>query len=322
MYATTHPATRILAVLELLQSHGRLSSADLTARLEVDRRTVRRYVATLQDIGIPVEAERGRYGGYRLRPGFRLPPLMFTEDEALAVVLGLLAQRQLGLGGEATATQSALAKLGRVLPLALRARLGALGETLELAPLPARRPQPAGATLLTLSEAAHARRRVRLRYRSARGEDTERMLDPYGLVLHAGTWYAVGWDHLRDDLRVFRVDRVLEVAAREESFTRPVGFRALNHVMRSLATAPWRWDVEVLLDAPLAAVQERVPAWLATLEETPDGVVLYARAERLDGMARFLASLTCRFVVRRPAELGAELHRLAAHIAAQADRDP
>ncbi len=85
-----HPTTRVLTVLELLQSRQQLSGAELASRLEVDRRTVRRYVTMLQDLGIPVEGERGRHGGYRLRPGFKLPPLMFTEDEALALTLGLL----------------------------------------------------------------------------------------------------------------------------------------------------------------------------------------------------------------------------------------
>src|SRR6266700_4528281 len=89
------PTTRVLTVLELLQSHQRLSGPDIAERLEVNPRTVRRYITMLQDLGIPVEAERGRYGTYRLRPGFKLPPLMFTEEEALALTLGLLAARRL-----------------------------------------------------------------------------------------------------------------------------------------------------------------------------------------------------------------------------------
>ncbi|MDP9471495.1 MAG: HTH domain-containing protein [Chloroflexota bacterium] len=94
-----HPTTRVLTTLELLQAHPQLSGIDLAARLEVDRRTVRRYVTMLQDLGIPVEAERGRHGGYRLRPGFKLPPMVFTDDEALALTLGLLTARRLGLPG-------------------------------------------------------------------------------------------------------------------------------------------------------------------------------------------------------------------------------
>src|SRR5947209_16379363 len=126
------PTTRVLTILELLQSHYRLSGPELAERLEVNTRTVRRYITMLQDLGIPVEAERGRHGSYRLRPGFKLPPLMFTEDEALSLTLGLLASRRLGLTVTAPAVEGALAKIERVLPLELRGRVQAIQETLVL----------------------------------------------------------------------------------------------------------------------------------------------------------------------------------------------
>src|SRR5216117_2231452 len=127
-----HPTTRLLAVLELLQSRGRIGGGELARRLEVDERTVRRYVTMLRDLGIPIEAERGRYGAYRLRPGFKLPPLMFTEDEAIALTLGLLAARRLGLTAAAPATAGALAKVERVLPDAVRERVQALQDALVI----------------------------------------------------------------------------------------------------------------------------------------------------------------------------------------------
>src|SRR5947209_12202729 len=125
-----HPTTRVLTVLEVLQSRGGASGAELAARLEVDVRTVRRYVTMLQDMGIPVEARPGRHGGYRLRPGYRLPPLMFDNDEALAVTLGLLFARRHGLTNAAPATEGALAKIERVLPDTLRAQVRALAAVL------------------------------------------------------------------------------------------------------------------------------------------------------------------------------------------------
>src|SRR5207249_11747539 len=115
------PTTRVLTVLELLQSHQRLSGPEIAERLEVDPRTVRRYITMLQDLGIPVEAERGRHGSYRLRPGFKLPPLMFTDEEARALTLGLLAARKLGLVVAAPAVEAALVKIERV----LRVKVGA-----------------------------------------------------------------------------------------------------------------------------------------------------------------------------------------------------
>src|SRR5260370_17118603 len=120
------PSTRVLTILELLQSRQQLSGPELAQRLEVNARTVRRYITMLQDLGFPVEAVRGRHGSYRLRPGFKLPPLIFTEDEALPLTLQLLVARQLVLTAAAPAVEAALAKIERVLPLALREQVQAL----------------------------------------------------------------------------------------------------------------------------------------------------------------------------------------------------
>ena len=119
------PTARVLTVLELLQAR-KMTGAELARKLEVDGRTVRRYIQTLQDMGIPVRGERGRYGAYSLRPGYKMLPLMFTDEEALGLSLGLLAARQLGLLGMAPAVEGALAKVERVMPEALRQRLRAL----------------------------------------------------------------------------------------------------------------------------------------------------------------------------------------------------
>jgi predicted DNA-binding transcriptional regulator YafY len=124
----SHPTIRVLAMLELLQGRRQLSGAELAAGLGVDQRTVRRYALRLADLGIPVTAERGRYGGYRLLPGYRLPPLMLTDDEAAAVVIGLLAAER--LGQPVAGISTALAKIQRVLPAALGERVAALRQTL------------------------------------------------------------------------------------------------------------------------------------------------------------------------------------------------
>jgi len=128
----SHPTTRVLAMLELLQARRQLSGAELAAGLGVDQRTVRRYALRLADLGIPVTAERGRYGGYRLLPGYRLPPLMLTDEEAAAVVIGLLAAER--LGQPVAGISTALAKIQRVLPAALSERVAALRQTLGFTP--------------------------------------------------------------------------------------------------------------------------------------------------------------------------------------------
>jgi predicted DNA-binding transcriptional regulator YafY len=138
MIGPSRPATRLLAMLEVLQARGRVSGRELAERLEVDPRTVRRYAVKLGELGIPVQAERGPYGGYQLRPGYKLPPLMLTDDEAAAVVLGLVAARQTGIATQGSGLDEALVKILRVLPTELRDRVGALQESLTTIWVPSR----------------------------------------------------------------------------------------------------------------------------------------------------------------------------------------
>jgi predicted DNA-binding transcriptional regulator YafY len=313
-----HPTTRVLTILELLQARPSLSGAELAARLEVDRRTVRRYVTMLQDLGIPIEAIRGPQGGYRIRPGFKLPPLMLTDDEALAITLSLMAARRQGSAGDALAIEGALAKIERVLPDGLRGRLQAVQSVVAFSPTPAA-PQPHGEILMRISTAARGLRRVRLRYQS-RGEETVRGFDPYGLVYHWDRWYAVGWCHLRQDVRVFRLDRVREATLEEATFARPQDFDSLRCVLDSLATAPWGWSVEVLLETTLEDALGRIPPGSAIVEPVDGGVLVRTNVDRLDWLACRLLTLECPFVVRHPPELRDELRRLAAQAAAMAER--
>ncbi|MEU4828748.1 YafY family protein [Actinomadura sp. NPDC023710] len=316
--APSHPTTRVLAMLELLQANPRMGGAELARRLGVDERTVRRYAARLDDLGVPVVAERGRYGGYRLMPGYKLPPLMLTDDEATAVVLGLLAGRRVGLPGQAT--ESALAKVQRVLPAALRDRVQALRDTLGFTLAARDSAAPDTGAVLTLAAAAREQRRVRIRYRSWQGAETERDLDPYGLVFHSGRWYVTGHDHRSGEIRTFRVDRVAAAEPGTARFEIPDDVDPVQHVTRSLARVPYAHEVEVLLETTLAEARRRIPATTATLTEAAGGVVMTTRAERLDGMARMLAGVGFPFVIRRPEELRGHVRDLAQALREQAAR--
>ncbi|HEX7733378.1 MAG TPA: YafY family protein [Ktedonobacteraceae bacterium] len=317
-----HPTTRVLTVLELLQAHRQMSGPRLAERLEVDVRSVRRYIMMLQDLGIPIEAERGRYGSYRLLRGFKMPPLMFTEEEALALTLGLLAARRLSLSMTAPAIEGALAKIDRVLPEALRVQVQAVQETLGLAGSVGRRSvsAPESSVVLILSSATQQEKRVHMRYQAGRGQATERDVDSYGLVFHAGIWYAVGYCHLRHDLRTFRLDRVLQVDLLEETFTRPAGFNAVEQLRRSIASRPGNWKVEVLLEMNWEDAERLVPPTVAMVEQVPGGVLLSCYEEDLDWLAYFLVDLRCPLVVREPVELRAALHKVAAKIIQFAER--
>src|ERR1700761_3823493 len=157
----TRPTARVMALLELLQSGGVRTVSELAGRLGVDERTVRRYVDHLIDLDVPVESVRGRYGGYRLGPGYRLPPLMLSDDEALAVLLGLVAGRRAGLtAAQDTANETASAKIRRVLPKHLARRLDALLEVLAFTTdRPDDREPDAPATVVLLAIADAVRHR-------------------------------------------------------------------------------------------------------------------------------------------------------------------
>ena len=307
-------------MLELLQTRGRIGGPELARRLEVGERTVRRYAVMLQEMGVPVEGERGRHGAYSLSSGYKLPPMMFTEEEALGLALGLLAARRLGLAGAAPAVEGATAKLERAMPEALRGRVRALEETISIAVA-----RPAASTsseaLLTLAAAVGERRRVRLRYRSGSSGETERAVDPYGVMNREGFWYAAGHCHLRGGLRLFRVDRISEAALLDETFARPEDLESPEALLRAVAeTTDDEWSVEVLLETDTEDARWQLPPIGFSLQEAEGGTLLRCSTRDLSWMARVLSGLECPFVVRGPAELREALEQRAGEIAALANR--
>jgi len=309
-----NPTTRLLTILELLQVHGALSGVELAARLEVDVRTIRRYITMLQDMAIPIEAERGRHGHYVLRPGYKLPPLMFGEEEALALTLGLLMTRRLGMG-EATGAEGALAKVLRVLPTAISTTAQALAEVLVF-DLPPTRAVPNPAALIAASVATYRGEAVNLHYRAFSGEESARIVDPYGVAYRAGFWYLVGYCHLREDLRTFRLERVVKVERLvDRTFVRPQEFDVLAFVEQSIANTPGVWTVEVRLDTTLAAAQQLIPRPLGLPEQQGDAVILRCHVQDLDWFAYFLTQLACPAQVINPPEAQRAIRALAAKLA-------
>ncbi len=313
------PTARVLAALELLQTHGRLSGAELSRRLQVDPRTVRRYVVTLEELGIPITAERGRDGHYALVAGFKLPPMMFTDDEALALAVGLQAARRIGLAEANLAVAGALAKLERVMPTSLKRRVRAIGETVAIG-LTRSTPPADNRALGALSEAAQTETRVRLRYRSRPGEETERDFDAYGLAYHGGRWYALGWCHLRRDLRSFRLDRIQSVRLVATRFTRPEGFDTLAHLVHSVATLPRAFSVEVLLKTDLQTAQRELFPAVGVLEWEGTGVLLRGEVDSLPWFAHELARLPFDFEIRKPKALRRAVQIMARRLLARTAR--
>ena len=309
---------RLLTLIELLQVYRQLNAEEIADRLEVSPRTVRRYITGLQDMGIPVETERGPAGGYRLRRGFKLPPLMLTNDEALVTIIGLLAAQRLGLSASGAAVQGALAKLDRVLPEAQRAQVQAMQDFVSLGLSPVARDHADAATILRLSTAARDRTAIRMTYRSAAGDVTERLVDPYGVAFQSGHWYLVSWDRFRSAMRTFRLDRMLSTEVTTETFQRPEDFDVIAYLRQVLAETMYGTRCEVLLAISLEEARRRVSPTDGTLLAAGEGTLLTFGADDMDWAASYLASLECDLVVIRPRELRASLRTIAQRLQAAA----
>lgn len=307
------PTTRVLALLELLQARGQLSGAEIAERLGVDRRTVRRYISVLEDLGIPVTTEQGRYGGYRLVPGFKLPPLMFTESEVRVITLALLAVREHNLLENDVALASVQAKLERVMPAHLKAQVQAMDSTIQL--IPSRRPS-SHQQLLELTRATQTCQVVSMVYQSPKGDTMQRRFDPYGLVFWSGNWYVGGFCHLRQALRSFRLDRLSDITREDEHFVRPANFDAARHLQESLYNSERRYPVGVLLQTDMNSVMTYMSATMACtndlegmFEQQENGVLLTTSTDNYYWFAWWLAQLPFGFVIQSPDELKAALNQ-------------
>jgi predicted DNA-binding transcriptional regulator YafY len=313
----------MLALLEILQSGGTRTVGDLAARVGVDERTVRRYVVHLAELGIPVRSVRGRYGGYRLAPGYRMPPLMLTDDEALAVLLGLVAGRRAGLvTTSVAAAESAAAKVQRVLPEALGHRLDALLQTTDFTVRSRPVIELETTVLLLLAEAARDRKPVAISYTSPNGRRSERTVHPYGIVAHSGRWYVTGADSASGETRTFRLDRITTPELQAGTFDLPDGFDPAQRVLSGLAEAPHRHAVSLRVHGTAEQVRSRLPAGIATVHDIADvdgWVRVRLRAERLDWVPPVLAGLGLPFTVERPEALRGLIRSLAERLAAAAD---
>jgi predicted DNA-binding transcriptional regulator YafY len=329
------PTARVLALLALLQAGGTLTVADLAQRLAVDERTLRRYVEHLRDLDVPVETVRGRYGGYRLARHYRMPPLMLTDEEALAVVWALMLSSQSGSGpASLLAVQSALAKVRRVLPAAPARRIDAVIDAVDFTAAsdengeggnrPADRVDDGGAQiLLVLAEAARDRRPVTFGYTVRQGQAAQRSVQPHGVVAHRGRLYLTGFDVARQALRTFRLDRIDGLSLLEGTFGVPADADPVQQVIGPLSAAPWRHDVSFRIHADIAHVRTRIPETLASVTPVPAGAEardgwlrVFLRAERLEWVAGTLAMLDRPFVIESPHALHETVaalgHRLTA----------
>jgi predicted DNA-binding transcriptional regulator YafY len=299
----SRPASRLLAFLELLQSQLVVDARGAAQELGVSERTVRRYAVALHDIGIPVD------GGYRLRAGTRLPPLMLSDEEAAAVVFGLMIAEQRGLSG----ADGALAKIARVLPDRLTRRVERLRDRVSLSGEPD--PAPISSEmLLVIAEAARRRRSLEIDYARGDGKRSTREIEPLGLVARRGRWYVPARDRRSNEVRTFRADRIERATIGDPAAPPDPDFDPAEYVVQMMARLPRAWEIEVHLDAPVREIAARVPATVAELTSEGSGTRLELRADSLEWVAGVLAGLGADFQVIRPDELREHVAALASRL--------
>jgi len=297
-----YPSTRLFSLLELLQAHSHLTGTEIAEKLEVDGRTVRRYVTRLQEMGIPIETEKGRYGGYRLDQKYKLPPLVFQSDEILALTMGLMFTRRLNLTGVTAASERAIHKIERVMPPRMVEQMSVLNQVVQMES-PEQWYDLSADIVLDVSQAVHGQKTIWMRYGDRDKQGSARKVDPYALVYIIGMWYLAGWCHLREALRTFRVDRILELKTLSIGFEKPADFDAHQYVEDSIARTPNAWTVRILFKQPMAQVRDQMPKTVALYEETADGVIVSISSPDLDRMARFVLGLKGEFRVLGPVEM-------------------
>ncbi len=262
------PTSRALLALELIQTMPGITAGRLAERLGVTERAARRYVAILREAGIPLESQRGPYGGYRVGRGLRLPPLMFEAAEALALVMAVLDGHHEASDPTDPAGR-ALGKIVRALPEPIATQAEAVRRAAAPAPdRAAARPNPQ--TTTTLVQASIDRRRVRIGYRTEAGREWSQEVDPWAVVIRHGRWYLLCWSHAASARRALRIDRVTSAAVLDPTFEPPSGLDPVAELETHMS-AGWEYDTDVLVEAPLETVTRILPRGLGQLEKGPHG---------------------------------------------------
>jgi predicted DNA-binding transcriptional regulator YafY len=307
------PTARALRALEVLQTRPGTTANELADRLGVTERAARRYVEILREAGIPVSSARGPHGGYRLGRGTRLPPVTFTQTEALGLVMAVLDSHPEADGDDRVDT--ALGKVIRALPEDVGRQATALREHAAAAPdRYAARPDPSVTSDLVAAVAV--RRRVLVTYRGESGSEWVAEVDPWAVVVRYGRWYLLCHSHRAGATRTYRVDRVVAVEHTERRFVPPDDLDPVVALEEHLGTG-WQFTTRVVFDAPLADVAPWVGAQMGRLEATDEGCVLVGSTRNPAMYAQeWLASVPYAFRVEGGPELQAAVRTLAARLAA------
>jgi len=307
-------SARMLRLLSLLQTHRYWPGTELSDRLEVSARTLRRDIERLRDLGYQVDAVRGIAGGYQLRAGGSLPPLLLEDDEAVAIAVGLRTAAAGAVGGVEETSVQALTKVIALMPPRLRRRMDALRSQTD--PAPSYGPTIDAETLTTLAQGCRDDEHLTFDYTARGGERTARSVEPLRLVALGRRWYLVGYDRTRHDWRSFRVDRIDGPHLTGARF-RPREFPAedaLAFVRQGIQTMPQRYAVRVRFSADADRIRAVVGRW-ADVEAVDGGCVMTMNTDVLDWPMMVLANVDADFTVEEPAELAERVSAAASRFA-------
>jgi predicted DNA-binding transcriptional regulator YafY len=308
----TETSGRLLQLLSMLQTRRDWAGAELADRLNVSGRTIRRDVERLRVLGYPVDSLPGPAGGYRLRAGTEIPPLLLDDDEAIAIAVGLRTAARASVTGIEETAVRALVKLEQVLPTHLRRRVRTLGSAMVSPPVGGPTVDPQHLTVI--AAACRDSERLRFAYRSRDGTDSRREVEPHALVNLGRRWYLLAWDRRREDWRSFRVDRLARPASTGVRFTaRPLpGKDAAAFVRESIIGAPNRFEARMTLRAPADEIAGRVPAHWGTIQPIDAHSCEYLTGDDdLGWLALRVAMIGVDFELHEPPELVEHLRALA-----------
>lgn len=314
-------STRVLRLLSLLQAQREWSGADLSERLEVNVRTIRRDAERLRELGYSIDSFSGPGGGYRLGAGTRTPPLLLEDDEALAVALALSAFAG-AFRGTTDPSLSALVKLDQLLPARLKRQWQAL-KSVTLA-LSGKADAVDPATMTKLASACRDERIVTFTYRDGANRESRREVEAMRLVHTGHRWYLVGWDMLRQAWRTFRLDRIEArpaptLGGKFSPRQPPEDFASL--VSRSLSSAPYRVQARLKLHASLAEARKRVPTWVGHLEPfDARNCILSIGANTMEDLTALVVQTGFEFELLEPEDFASTLRKIAGVLARGAGR--
>lgn len=304
----------------MLQGRRDWSGNELADRLEVSGRTIRRDIERLRQLGYPVDSLTGLAGGYRLRAGSAMPPLLLDDEEAIAIAVGLRTAAGASVAGIEETAVRALVKLEQVLPAHLRRRVGALGSATFT--LPVAGPTVDPQQLTSIASACRDSECLRFAYRSRDGTDSRREVEPHSLVNHGRRWFLIAWDPRREGWRTFRIDRLRKPASTGVRFTprRLPANDPAAFVRQSISRAPNRFEAVVTVHASAEEIASRVPAHWGAIEPIDAHTCSYTTGDDdLKWLAMRLAMLGVDFEVHEPPELLEHLRVLAVRLRCAAD---